>query len=79
MSVEVVEGRLLFDVACRAKKDAGGLGSMYHVLDANNTLEPGDITTSILADDKLHVTPASPAASDFPTTIRWRYMLVNKA
>ncbi len=79
MSVEVAEGRLLFDVACRAKSQASNLGSLYCVLAANYVLEPGDATESELGKDVLRISPLSQGASDYPSTLRWRYSLASKA
>ena len=73
MSVQAVDGRLLFEVACRLMKEADWLGSTYRVVADNTLLEPGDATQSTLQQSRLLVAPSLQKDARFPTTFQWCY------
>jgi hypothetical protein len=75
MSVEVAEGRLLFDVACRLKKKPDGLGSTYRVAEGGYLLEPEESAKTTLQDGTQMVTPSMSSDQNFPATIQWRYTI----
>ena len=75
MSVEVVEGRLLFDVACRLKKKPEWLGSTYRVAEEGYLLEPESPAQVTLRQGKQLITPSIPSDQNFPATIQWRYAI----
>jgi len=82
MSVQAIDGRVVFEVACRAKKATSHLGSMYRILAANPILEPGilELVGGTLTDsvnDTLRIVPSLQAVST-PTTIQWRYTVASK-
>ncbi len=79
MSVEVADGRLLFDVACRLKKKPEWLGVTYSVAEEGYLLEPDSPAQVTLQQGKQLVTPSMSAIPDFPATIQWRYTIASKA
>ncbi len=78
MSVEVVDGRLLFDVACRLKSEANWLGNTYRVVGEDRLLEPGDATVATLQQDTLLIMPLPSTDDRFPATIQWRYSIATR-
>ncbi|MGI9430503.1 MAG: hypothetical protein ACR2NM_17715 [Bythopirellula sp.] len=77
MSVEVVEGGIWFDVACRAKRQPPVLGSAYQVVEKQFELEVGATCCVNQSGNLLNILPAAEASNmeEFPTTFRWRYRI----
>jgi len=85
MSVQAIEGRLLFDVACRIKAEASHLGSTYQTpvaqtpvaqpLATTSTVESENATITKPTPDTLLIAPSPLTAIDFPTTIQWQYTI----
>lgn len=81
MSVEIRDGKIYFDAACRAHKEIDNLGCTYRVhtsgVDTSEyALELGAATTSESKGGTLHIGPESSAlsaAQKFPTTFQWRF------
>ncbi len=79
MSVQALDNRLLFDVACRAKSTPNNLGSTYRVLSKGTQLESKNATVTQPTEDTLQITPHhSPKPSPTPTTLQWQYTLTSK-
>lgn len=79
MCVQPVEGRLLFDVACRLKGEASSLGSSYQSLAANVAIEPEDGDLREREEDTLMIVPSTQTAITTPRTIQWRYSIAGDA
>ena len=83
MSVEAVENRLVFDIACRWKGEVTRLGSEYLVLDTEyrRALEFGleKAATHEMVDDLLRIAPAAGKPATTATTIQWQYTIASKA
>lgn len=73
MSVELRDGKIRFDAACRAHKEISNLGCTYRVHANAYALELGAATTSACEGDTLHIGPESSTAQKFPTTFQWRF------
>ena len=79
MSVQALDNRLLFDVACRAKSTPNNLGSTYRVLSNGTQLESKNATVTHPAKHTQRITPHhSPKPSPTPTTLQWQYTLAPK-
>ena len=75
MSVEVVEGRLLFDVACRLKRQTEWLGSTYQIGASDYCLQCQDDTSWERESDLLTIFPKVREAGNYPATMQWRYSI----
>lgn len=76
MSVNVKNGRLCFEVACRLKSEVERLGSTYqhHGLDEFN-VEYTDGTDSSHEKNLWSIEPSRQSMERFPTTLQWGYSL----
>ncbi len=75
MSVEVAEGQLLFDVACRLKRQTEWLGSTYQIGESDYCLQCQDDTSSERESDLLTLFPKVREAKNYPATMQWRYTI----
>lgn len=77
MSIERVEQRLVFDVACRLRTVSKRLGSSYQVHDLNYrewmdfNIEHAKKRSVLL--NLVRIEHIDPLPNTFPTTLQWRY------
>ncbi len=78
-------GRAIFDVACRVKREADGLGSCYQSIatDSQLTISPvkpavaGSAVSLRWTGPRLEIHPISESLA-LPRTVQWRYCVASK-
>ncbi len=79
MSIEMVDERIVFDVACRMKAQLSILESAYQILSSRykETIEVvvEDADMRELGDRLVRIVPISQQPKEYPATVQWRYSI----
>ncbi|MEM8947614.1 MAG: hypothetical protein AAGD11_20760 [Planctomycetota bacterium] len=76
MSVELHDGTVVFDVACRVKHEVDWLGSRYEIASQTYSLLESDTTTLAVDAEALRLAPLGRKVPNYPATVQWSYRFV---
>lgn len=78
ISLQADAGLLVFDVACRLKKEPTFLGNSYRILNEVFELRPMENSQVVRKGEELIIQLKNASPTSFPATVRWQYGVESK-